>query len=65
MKIGTWNMDGRGGAGQTTFLQDQECDVLLLTEVKDGWLLPGYDLTLGGAVMTRGGRWAAIALLKP
>jgi hypothetical protein len=58
-------MDGRGGSQQTAFLQDQKCDVLLLTEVKDSWSLPGYRLTGPGAEMTRGKRWAAIAFRLP
>ena len=47
MKMGTWNMEGRGGAAQTAFLLEQSCDVLLLTEVKDGWTPVSYThLTL-------------------
>jgi hypothetical protein len=61
MKIGTWNMEGRGGAAQTAFLVDQDCDVLLLTEVRDGWSLPGYNITPGGPDMGPAKRWAAIA----
>jgi hypothetical protein len=65
MKIGTWNMEGRGGADQTKFLLDQECDVLLLTEVKQGWSLSGYYLTSGNADMSPRKRWAAVASKKP
>jgi hypothetical protein len=61
MRIGTWNMEGRGGPGQTAFLLEQKCDVLLLTEVKEGWLLPGYNLTPGEADMAPSKRWAAVA----
>jgi len=61
MKIGTWNMDGRGGAAQTAFLLERDCDVLLLTEVKDRWSLPGYNITPGGPDMGPSKRWAAIA----
>ena len=65
MKMGTWNMEGRGGATQTAFLLEQSCDVLLLTEVKDGWTLPGYSITEGGPDMGPGKRWAAIASREP
>jgi len=65
MNIGTWNMEGRGGVEQTNFLLDEECDVLLLTEVKEGWSLPGYHLTLGKADMAPGKRWAVVASKDP
>jgi hypothetical protein len=65
MKIGTWNLEGRGGADQTEFLLDQECDVLLSTEVAEGWLLPGYNLTAGKADMAPRKQWAAVASKEP
>lgn len=58
-------MEGRGGAAQTAFLLDEDCDVLLLTEVKEGWSIPGYDLATGAAEMTPGKRWAGIASKQP
>jgi hypothetical protein len=54
-------MEGRGGPAQTNFLLDAKCDVLLLTEVKEGWSLPGYNLTPGKPDMAPGKRWAAVA----
>ena len=65
MRIGTWNLEGGGGAAQTAFLLAQRCDIGLLTEVKDGWSLPGYNMTPGGADMGPGKRWAAVASLEP
>lgn len=65
MRIGTWNLEGRGGAAQTAFLLGQHCDVLLLTEVKAGLSLPGYNLTPGDADMGPDRRWAAVASLEP
>src|SRR5471030_333288 len=65
MKMGTWNMDGRGGATQTAFLLEQDCDVLLLTEVKGAWSLPGYNITEGDPDMGPDKRWAAIASREP
>ena len=62
MRIGTWNMEGRGTARHTEFLLRQECDVLLLTEVKHGWNLgTSYHLTEGGHEMAATKRWAAVA----
>lgn len=65
MRVGTWNMAGRKGHRQTEFLVHQDCDVLLLTEVPDGWSLPGYQLTPGGSDMGPKKRWAAIASRLP
>jgi hypothetical protein len=65
MRIGTWNLDGRRGARQRDFLRDQECDVLLLTEVPCDWELPDYHLSPGGPDMGPCKRWAAIASRVP
>ena len=65
VRIGTWNLEGRGGAAQTGFLLAQDCDVLLLTEVKYGWSLPGYNLTPGSPDMGPSKRWAAVASREP
>lgn len=58
-------MEGKGGPAQTAFLLAQDCDVLLLTEVKEGWSLPGYRLTAGKAEMAKGKRWAVVASKAP
>jgi hypothetical protein len=65
MRIGTWNMEGRGRQAQTDFLLGQDCDVLLLTEVPDQWSLEGYYLTPGGPDMGPRKRWAAVASRSP
>ena len=61
MRMPWWQSDGVEGvrAQQTAFLLEQSCDVLLLTEVKVGWTLPGYSITEGGPDMGPGKRWAA------
>lgn len=41
MRIGTWNMDGKGSAAHVEFLESLRCDVLLLTEVPHGLVLEG------------------------
>jgi len=61
MRIGTWNMEGRRGSAQTAFLEAQDCDVWLLTEVNNRWSLPGYHMSAGSAAMGTDKRWAVIA----
>ncbi|HEU5038887.1 MAG TPA: endonuclease/exonuclease/phosphatase family protein [Nocardioides sp.] len=65
MRIGTWNLAGRWSDVHASFLLDLDCDVLLLTEVSDRVLLPGYSLHLGGPEMARRRRWAGIASRVP
>lgn len=66
MRIGTWNMAGRGSSQHAAFLRKQDCDVLLLTEVKVGWSLDDdYHLTEGGEGMTVDKRWAVVASKHP
>jgi len=44
MRIGTWNMDGKGTRAHVEFLAALKCDVLLLTEVPHGLDLGGGKL---------------------
>lgn len=57
-------MDGKAGAEQSAFIESQNCDVLLLTEVKLGWSPAGYEMS-PGVLMTEGKLWAAIASHAP
>lgn len=52
MRIGTWNMEGKGTPAHVEFLASLNCDVLLLTEVPHG-------LDLGGGEMVRTGTMGA------
>jgi hypothetical protein len=61
MKIGTWNMDGKGSPAHIDFLRNEDCDVLLLTEVSESLSIPGYHIAFGEAEMLPRKRWAAIA----
>jgi hypothetical protein len=61
MRIGTWNMDGKASAAHADFLHSQDCDVLLLTEVRDCLSLDGYHIVVSAAEMLPGKRWAVIA----
>lgn len=65
MRIGTWNMEGRRSADALTFLGDQACDVLLLTEVPTGLALQGYGMTEARPLMRAGVHWAAVASRSP
>ena len=43
MRIGTWNLAGRWDERHEKLLLDQQCDVWLLTEVRDDVALPGFE----------------------
>lgn len=53
MKIGTWNLAGRWGENHRSLLERMECDVWLLTEVRDDVALDGYKLHASQAYMLR------------
>jgi hypothetical protein len=59
MRIGTWNLDGRLSANHRQFLEKEECDIWLLTEVPNGLVLEGGELFLS-APMTKAKVWAAV-----
>lgn len=63
MRIGTWNLEGRtiDQPAQQQLLLDLDCDVLLLTEIRAPFELPGYEVHLGGAQMMPHRRWAGVA----
>lgn len=42
LRIGTWNLAGRWDARHAALLLDADCDVWLLTEVREDVALPGY-----------------------
>lgn len=60
VRIGTWNLAGRWTPDHEAFLQDLDCDVLLLTEVSERLDLAGYQMHRGEAVMAPRRRWAAV-----
>jgi hypothetical protein len=39
MRIGTWNLDGGSSAEHVRFLEAQNCDIWLLTEVADAFAM--------------------------
>ena len=66
MRIGTWNMAGRGSARHGAFLEGLACDVLLLTEVPHRLDLEPGSLKRSGP-MGEGARkdWAAVWAREP
>ena len=56
--IGTWNLEGRWSPDHLELLLTQGCDVWLLTEVRDGTVLPGFESHLTSAQMGDRKRWS-------
>lgn len=56
----TWNLAGRWTERHRRFLEDLDCDVLLLTEVNERFELHAHRLHLGQEPMLSGRRWAAV-----
>jgi len=51
VRVGTWHVDGRWSPDHLALLAAQECDVWLLTEVRDDTSLPGFESHFTGAKM--------------
>ncbi|WP_342372592.1 hypothetical protein PCC79_17135 [Propioniciclava soli] len=60
MRVGTWNLEGRWSQDHLALLAAQECDVWLLTEVRDDTSLPGFESHLTTAKMSERKHWAAV-----
>ena len=60
MRIGTWNLAGRWTPEHLEFLVEMDCDVLLLTEVSERLVLPGYAARLSDQEMAPKRRWAGV-----
>jgi hypothetical protein len=65
VRIATWNLDVHARPAKVELLLSLDADVLLLTEVPSGLVLPGYHLTPPGPTMLRGQGWAAVASRRP
>lgn len=65
MRIGPWNLNNSGSCAQADLLIEQDCDVWLLTEVRDNVVLPGYVAHLTSGTMARGQRWAGVFSRSP
>jgi hypothetical protein len=60
MRIGTWNLDGRWSDEHYKFLEEQDCDVWLPTEVSADVHLHGYQQVVTETPMTKERYWSAI-----
>ncbi len=65
MRIATWNLAGRFAEGHTALIEALDADVLLLTEVSERTVLPGWQLHLGRDLMAARRRWAGVATRQP
>lgn len=60
VRVGTWNLEGRWSQDHLELLVAQECEVWLLTEVRDDTSLPGFGSHLTGARMGQRKHWAGV-----
>jgi hypothetical protein len=60
MRIGTWNLAGRWSRLHEKLMQQQNCDVWLLTETSERLALEGYMKHSTNGCMAHGRRWASI-----
>lgn len=65
VRIGTWNLAGRWSPAHRELLTGRDCDVWLLTEVRDDTDLPGYYGHLAVGEMAAGRRWAGVFSRSP
>lgn len=59
MRIGTWNLAGRWSVDHRQFIENEACDVWLLTEVSNGLSFDGGTLSRSSA-MSQKKAWAAV-----
>ncbi len=60
LRIGTWNMEGKGSAEHVAFLDGMKCDALLLTEVPHRLELESGCLVRSTPAMGPGKDWSAV-----
>lgn len=66
MRIGTWNLDGKWSPAHRQLMEDQRCDVWLLTEVPCTVELTGFQPAhLSKEHMAERRHWAAILSRRP
>lgn len=65
VRIGSWNLAGRWSPAHSELLTGLDCDVWLLTEVRDVVDLPGYYGHLAVGEMAVGRRWAGVFSRAP
>jgi len=60
MRVGTWNLEGKWDKRHAQLMEQQKCDVWLLTEVSERFDLPGFNLRHTSSQMSEGRWWAAV-----
>lgn len=65
MRIGTWNLAGRWDSRHEKLINDQQCDVWLLTEVSERLKIDGFHQHSCESLVSPKRRWASILSLKP
>ena len=65
VRIGTWNLEGRWSPAHRDLLQQQACDVWLLTEVPDGLSLGAAQIHHTAERMSPRRYWAAVVSAWP
>jgi len=65
MRIGTWNLAGRWDSRHERLINDQQCDVWLLTEVSERLKIDGFHQHSCTSLVSPKRRWAAILSVKP
>ena len=65
MRVGTWNLEGRWSQDHLALLAAQNCDVWLVTEVRDDTFVPGFESHLTSDKMGDGKAWAGVFSCSP
>lgn len=65
MRIGTWNLAGRWDSRHEKLINDQQCDVWLLTEVSERLKVHGFHQHSSASLVSPKRRWATILSAKP
>lgn len=60
VRVGTWNLEGRWSADHLALLTAHDCDVWLLTEVRDDTKVPGFEAHLTTSRMGPRKFWAGV-----
>ena len=60
MRVATWNLDAKATPATVAVLLAVDADILLLTEVPPGLVLPGYQLVWSAGLMEPGQHYAAV-----
>src|SRR5690242_5210675 len=65
LRIGTWNLEGRWTNAHRALMYAIDCDMWLLTEVREDLSLPGYHLHASQELMAARRHWAAVLSRLP